>query len=59
MPCAPGPLRPALHALCFPLFCACSQAASIMVADYPAPVEGWTNEAVEADMAYVLTVINK
>lgn len=35
------------------------QAASIMVADYPAPVEGWTNEGVEADMAYLLTVINK
>ncbi|KAL4444290.1 hypothetical protein ABPG75_012027 [Micractinium tetrahymenae] len=35
------------------------QAASIMVADYPAAVEGWTDEAAEADMAYILTVSNK
>lgn len=32
---------------------------SIMLADYPAPVEGWSSEAVEADMAYVLLVVNK
>ncbi|PRW56769.1 valine--tRNA ligase isoform A [Chlorella sorokiniana] len=35
------------------------QAASIMIADYPAPVEGWSNEAVEADMAYLLLVVNR
>ena len=35
------------------------QAPSIMVADYPAPVEGWSSEAVEADMAYLLLVVTK
>ncbi|EFN58150.1 hypothetical protein CHLNCDRAFT_141931 [Chlorella variabilis] len=35
------------------------QAASIMVADYPAPVEGWSSEQAEADMAYMLLVVNR
>jgi hypothetical protein len=30
-----------------------------MVADYPAPVEGWSSEEVEADMAYVLLAVNR
>lgn len=34
------------------------QARSIMVADYPSPQEGWTNEGLEADMAYVQAVVN-
>jgi valyl-tRNA synthetase len=33
--------------------------ASIMLADYPQPVEGWSSESVEADMAYLLLVVNK
>lgn len=34
-------------------------AQSIMVARYPAPVPDWKNDVVEADMAYLLTVVNK
>lgn len=33
--------------------------ASIMIADYPKPNEAWENPAVEADMAYILTVVNR
>jgi valyl-tRNA synthetase len=36
-----------------------AQAPSIMVADYPAPVEGWSDEGAEADMAYLLLVVNR
>lgn len=30
-----------------------------MVADYPTPVERLSSEQTEADMAYVLTVVNR
>lgn len=32
---------------------------SIMLAPYPAPQEGWADEGVEADMAYLLNVVTK
>jgi valyl-tRNA synthetase len=35
------------------------QTASIMVADYPVVEAGWSDERVEADMAYLLLVVNK
>ncbi|KAL4858605.1 Septin and tuftelin-interacting protein 1 [Chlorella vulgaris] len=35
------------------------QAASIMVADYPVVEAGWSDEQVEAGMAYLLLVVNK
>ena len=35
------------------------QAESIMVADYPSPVDGWSNESVETTMASILTVVKR
>jgi hypothetical protein len=35
------------------------QAASTMVADYTVVEAGWSDEQVEADMAYLLLVVNK
>ena len=32
---------------------------SIMIADYPKPVDDWCDEVAEADMAYTLDLVNK
>ncbi|VVA98452.1 unnamed protein product [Arabis nemorensis] len=35
----------------------CERKASIMICDYPSPIEAWTNEKVEAEMEMVLATV--